>query len=319
MDVGVALPQFDYTTPGAGPVPWAATASLATRAESAGFGSVWLSDHLFMEVTKYGGPPGRHPGSDPFVGLGALVAATSSVRLGTLVTCAPLRPALVAGRMFASLDRLSGGRIVAGVGAGWLEAEFDVAGVPFCRPGERLAHLAETIDGWRRLWSGAPGAPPCRPGPVQPGGPPIWVGGRGDRLLGLAAGLADGWNVVWRSELAGYVERLEVLERACEVAGRDPDTVVRSVGLTTLVGEDEADVGRRFDALAAVAPPGVVTSFEEWRVGRLAGTVEQVAEQVDAWRTLGVASLILSFGALPFSEAAQDALDVAAAATVGAS
>lgn len=319
MDVGLALPQYDYSAPGAGPVPWATTLATARRAEELGFTSLWLADHLFMEITKYGGPPGRHPGVDPFTGLAALAEATGAVRLGTLVVNAPLRPAAVSGRALAHVDVLSGGRLVAGVGAGWLEAEFVEAGVAFGSPGERLAQLAGTIDTWRRMWAGAPGAPPCRPGPAQEGGPPIWVGGRGDRLLGLVAGLADGWNAVWRWELPDYVERLEVLERACEVSGRDPASVVRSVGLTTLVGEDEADLARRFESLAASVPGVVTEPLERWRAGRLVGTPEQVAEQVDAWRTLGVANLVLSLTALPFSEAAQDILDMAAAATVGAS
>lgn len=319
MDVGVALPQFDYGRPGAGPVPAETLVGTARAAEAAGFGSVWLADHLFMEITKYGGPPGRHPGNDPLVLLGALAAATRRVAVGTLVLCAPLRPALVVGKALATIDRLSDGRLVAGVGAGWLEGELDVAGVPFERPGRRLEHLASTVDAWRRLWAGAPGSPPCVPGPAQPGGPPVWIGGRGDRLLGVVAHVADGWNTVWRLDRTEHRARVDVLARACETLGRDPATVALSVGLATLVGEDEADVARRFEVLASSVPGVVTEPLGTWRRGRLVGTVEQVREEVAAWAEHGLANLTLSFGALPFSLVAQDDLELAAAATVGAS
>ena len=105
-----------------------------------------------------------------------------------------------------------------------------------------------------------------------------------------------------------YMQRLEVLEAACERADRDPETVWRSLGLYALCGEDEADLARRFERLRANTPPGVMDSMtlEEWRVGRLVGTVEQVREQAATWSALGVETLILGVGAVPFHLGAED-------------
>jgi alkanesulfonate monooxygenase SsuD/methylene tetrahydromethanopterin reductase-like flavin-dependent oxidoreductase (luciferase family) len=112
---------------------------------------------------------------------------------------------------------------------------------------------------------------------------------------------------------------VEVLEAACDAAGRDPATVTRSVGLYTLVGEDRRDLQRRFDRLRELSPPGVMDgrSLELWRGGRLVGTVEEVGEQAAEWEALGVDTLILSVGAVPFSVTVADDVALAAASLVG--
>jgi alkanesulfonate monooxygenase SsuD/methylene tetrahydromethanopterin reductase-like flavin-dependent oxidoreductase (luciferase family) len=206
---------------------------------------------------------------------------------------------------------LSGGRLDIGVGAGWYEPEFRAAGVPFGSPGERLRQLAEAVDTYKAVFIGAPGAPPCAPRPVQRPHPPVVVGGRGDRLLDLAVRHADGWNTVWTLTPDQYRTRLNVVHAACERAGRDPATFDRTIGLYTLVGEDEADVRRRFDRLRSVSPPGVLDgiTLDDYRQGRLVGTVEQVQEQLAQWSSLGVSQVVVGLGALPF--AVTDVEDVA--------
>ena len=97
----------------------------------------------------------------------------------------------------------------------------------------------------------------CLPRPVQQPSPPIWVGGSGDRLLDLVARVADGWNTAWIWTPDAYRERLGVLHAACDRAGRDPSTVTLSVGQYSLVGEDAADLARRFEALQATTPGGL--------------------------------------------------------------
>jgi alkanesulfonate monooxygenase SsuD/methylene tetrahydromethanopterin reductase-like flavin-dependent oxidoreductase (luciferase family) len=94
-----------------------------------------------------------------------------------------------------------------------------------------------------------------------------------------------------------------VLARACDAVGRDPATVERSLGLYALCGEDELDLERRFERLRAVTPPGVLdgVTLAEWRKGRLVGTVEEVQEQVAIWTSLGVETLIVGLGAVPFA------------------
>jgi alkanesulfonate monooxygenase SsuD/methylene tetrahydromethanopterin reductase-like flavin-dependent oxidoreductase (luciferase family) len=107
-----------------------------------------------------------------------------------------------------------------------------------------------------------------------------------------------------------------VLEGACERAGRDPTTVHRSLGLYALAGENEADLARRWDRLQRLSPPGVLdgVTLSEWRAGRLVGTVEQVREQLGGWRDLGVDTLIVCAGAVPFSVSGDDDVALLAAA-----
>jgi len=227
----------------------------------------------------------------------------------------------VLAKQLAAVDVLSDGRLIAGLGAGWYEPEYEAAGIPFHGPGQRLTELAQTVDEVRRVWSDEPGSPPCLPPPLQRPAPPIWVGGRGDRLLHIVAGHADGWNTVWQWTPAQYRERLDVLERACHRLERDPATVSCSVGLYTLVGEDDRDLRQRFDRLKSLTPPGVLAdvSLDDWRAGRLVGTVEQVGEQIASWADLGVADLIVGLGAVPFALTTTDDLEiVASAAALGA-
>jgi len=150
------------------------------------------------------------------------------------------------------------------------------------------------------------------PAAVQRPTPPIIVGGKGDRLLSLVADAADGWNTCWAWTADAYRERLDVLARACEAVGRDPDTVTRSLGLYTLCGEDERDLERRFERLQALSPPGVLdrTTLAEWREGRLVGTVDQIGEQAADWAALGVETLIVGLGAVPFAVTTLDDLEL---------
>lgn len=296
--LGLALPQYDYSVPGASCLAWSTVEDWAQRAERLGFSSLWMADHLFLSIEKYGAPAGDHFGYDPIVGLAALARTTSRVQLGTLVLCASLRPPKLLASQLETLHDLAAGRLVAGIGAGWFEPEYRAAGLAFGSPSRRLAQLAEVLD------------------VLAPGPTPRWVGGKGDRLLEVVAGHADGWNAAWSWTPEAYRQRVEVLERACERHGRDPRTVTRSIGLYTLVGEDEDDLSRRFRRLQELSPPGVAggTSLDEWRTGKLVGTVEQVREQAARWSSLGVSTLIAGLGALPFSVTDPDDLDLLASA-----
>ncbi len=152
------------------------------------------------------------------------------------------------------------------------------------------------------------------PSAVQRPTPPIVVGGKGNRLLALVAELADGWNTCWVWTHEAYRERLTVLERACAALDRDPTTLTRSLGLYALCGEDDADLDRRFERLRAVSPPGVLdgVTLDEWRQGRLVGTVEEVREQAARWADLGIETLVVGIGAVPFAVTAVDDLELLA-------
>src|SRR6476620_7972328 len=127
MKPGLALPQYDYSVPGEDPLEFETIAEHARAAERVGFDSVWLSDHLFLDLAKYGGPDTRFGCYEPLVTLSAL-ARVVDIRLGTLVMCEALRPASVLAKALASLDRICGGRLDVGLGAGWYEPEYEAVG-----------------------------------------------------------------------------------------------------------------------------------------------------------------------------------------------
>ena len=117
---------------------------------------MWLSDHLFLDLAKYGGAPDREACFEPIVTLAALARRVPGVRLGTLVLCEALRPASVLAKALATLDRVCGGRLDVGLGAGWYEPEYEAIGMAMPRPGVRLDRLAEAIEVVTGLLPGAP-------------------------------------------------------------------------------------------------------------------------------------------------------------------
>jgi probable F420-dependent oxidoreductase len=324
MRFGLALPQYDYSVAGESPLQFTTILEHARRAEALGFDSLWLSDHLFLDIAKYGGDDRRYGAFEPIATLGALAGVVARVRLGTLVICEALRPPGVLAKALATIDRVTGGRLDVGLGAGWYEPEYAAIGMPMPAPGARIRRLREateivcgllggdelSYDGEFFQLAGARVDPPA----LQRPRPPVFLGGKGDRLLATVAAVADGWNTCWAWTLDDYRARAAVLDRACEQIGRDPASVARSLGLYALVGDDEADLAARFERLRAATPAGVLdaVSLDEWRVGRLVGTVEQVREQAAAWAGLGVETIILGAGALPFQVGSLD--DVAALA-----
>jgi len=154
---------------------------VAETAEAAGFDSLWASDHIAF----------HHPLLDVTVALATFAAVTERIRIGAGVLLLPLRPPALVAREFASLDYLSGGRVILGVGVGGEHpADFEAVGVPVR---ERGARTNEAMRALRELF--ARQAPP----PAQPGGPPLWVGGRSNAAIRRAAHLGDGWFPLWVS------------------------------------------------------------------------------------------------------------------------
>jgi alkanesulfonate monooxygenase SsuD/methylene tetrahydromethanopterin reductase-like flavin-dependent oxidoreductase (luciferase family) len=172
-----------------------------------------------------------------------------------------------------------------------------------------------THAGRHHRTNGAVNAPPT----VQQPRPPLLVGGKGDRLLGVVAELADGWNTCWTWTADEYRGRVDVLEQACDRHDRDPRTIRRSLGLYALGGEDDADLARRFDRLRERMPRGILdaTALDDWRAGHLVGTPEQLREQVATWEALGVEELVLGVGAVPFSLGAFDDVELLAGTLLG--
>ncbi len=304
MRFGLALPQYGFSLPG-GEVGFETTAAWARRAEELGFDSVWLSDHFFYTFTRYGGDPTPIPAVEPLTSLAALAAMTSRVRLGTLVLCAPFRhPALLA-KMALTIDRLSGGRLDLGLGAGWLEEEFDAFGFPFGSTGERFAALEDALAAVSALQSGETAnldGPTVTlrdasmlPAPVN-GHIPVWVGGKGGpRLLRLIAEHADGWNVVWRVDPEGYASRVATARRGVRHGGTR-SVRVAPVGRALLVrgggrGRGRGGVRR---AAARGSPGGAMDAdtWQTWRADTLSGTPEQAIERIRRFEELGVEEIV---------------------------
>jgi probable F420-dependent oxidoreductase len=188
---------------------------IARECERLGFDSVWVSDHLVFDLAKYGGSDALVGSIDPLALLAVLARETSSVRLGTMVLCNEFRHPVVLAKQALAVDIASNGRLELGIGAGWYEREFRMAGMEFPRPGVRLAKLEESVVILKGLLSGEPfyfhgehyrvDDLVLRPSRVER--PTIWVGGKGDRAVALAGRVGDGWNAAWFQDVAAYQER----------------------------------------------------------------------------------------------------------------
>ena len=219
MKVGVALPHYGPVSKGGPSLD--RVIEIAVQCERLGFDSVWVSDHLVFDLAKYGGSDEVLGSLEPLTTLGAIAAATSTVRLGTMVLCNAFRHPVQLAKEAATLDIASGGRLELGIGAGWYEREFGVAGIPFRRAGVRLAQLGEAVEILAALFGGGAVAYEGQLyhlhdmvlSPVS--SPQIWVGGKGDRAMRLIARLGRdhgaAWNAAWFQDVDTYLERARLL------------------------------------------------------------------------------------------------------------
>jgi probable F420-dependent oxidoreductase len=332
MRFGLALPHYDFSSPDGGPVSWERMSASARGAEDLGFDSVWVSDHFFLALTRYGGGPDVYGSAEPLTTLAGLSVVTERVRLGSLVLGAGFRhPGLLA-KSATTIDLLSGGRLDLGLGAGWYGDEYRAFGYDFGTTGQRFEVLEETMEVLALLfgeeepvtWEGKHfrlEAAFNHPRPEQKPRPPLWLGGKGGpRLLRLVARRADGWNTVWAWTPEDYAVRARALDEACEREGRDPATVRRSVGLYALVGEDQGDLEARFRALQRWTPGNALEGADlgEWAKDKLVGTVDQVVERLRRFAQLGVEEMIISAASLPFAVYDESMLDLLSAAVLPA-
>jgi F420-dependent oxidoreductase-like protein len=264
---------------------WDDVVAVARHAESTGWDGLYVADH-FM------GPGGTEPEETPTLeataALAALAADTNRLRLASLVLSVTYRHPAVLAKWAATVDEVSGGRFLLGVGAGWQENEHRQYGLALGTPPERLHRFDEALSVIRGLLSEARTTvvgdhyqvrdAVAFPKPVN-GRLPILVGGKGDRMLGLVARHADEWNM-W-SLPEQFAERSAVLDAHCERQGRDPATIARSTQALLFV-LDEADASRAGELTGRVAPRPA-----------LAGTAAQLAEQIAAYAEAGVDELIV--------------------------
>lgn len=201
------------------------------RYDGQGWDSLWLPDHLM--------PPSGEAGPilEGWMALAALAPLTGRAQIGILVSSNTFRHPSVLAKQAVTVDHVSGGRLILGVGAGWYEAEHRALGIEFPETGKRVSQFAESLDlldrflsnntttysgDWYRLRDA-----PNRPAPIHAPRMPIMVGAHGPRTIGIAARHADIWNS--RGDVYEMRERNARMDAACQRAGRDPSEVTRSI------------------------------------------------------------------------------------------
>ncbi|WP_025745916.1 LLM class F420-dependent oxidoreductase [Kallotenue papyrolyticum] len=283
----------------AGPVdiPYTARRTYWQEAEHLGYDWASVGDH-FMPNPIFGARD-TDPWSEAWTTLAALAEATTRIRIGVLVTSVGFRhPALLA-KMAATLDVISGGRLEFGIGAGYLEAEYRMYGLPFPPAAVRLAQLDEAIRVCKRLWTQAHADfagkqfalvdAVCEPKPVQRPHPPIWVGGGGEqKTLRIVAEHADGWNA-FPAPIEQLQHKLDVLRGHCDAVGRDYGAIRKQLVCTVIVRADAAQVAVELARFAAErrAPP------DRARQMAIAGTPAQVTAALTPYISLGFDMFLL--------------------------
>jgi FMNH2-dependent dimethyl sulfone monooxygenase len=284
VKIGLSLPGGADDAHGRVPT-WPEIRSLAESAEGRGFDSVWMCDHFFGNQEAVA-VQGIH---EAWAIVTAVAATTERVQIGTLVVCTSFRnPGLLA-KIAATADEVSGGRLVLGVGAGWHDAEFEAFGYPkdhrVARFEEALQIICPLLDGQTVTFDGRyhrlHGAK-LEPTPGRR--IPILVAAEGQRMMRLAARYADAWNGAWfGAPDDSLLRQLAALEAALAAEGRDPGTMIRTVGMTVRhpnagIADDDGDAFR--------------------------GSIDELARAFDSYADLGIDHLILEVGPRP--EAALD-------------
>jgi alkanesulfonate monooxygenase SsuD/methylene tetrahydromethanopterin reductase-like flavin-dependent oxidoreductase (luciferase family) len=276
-------------------VRWPEIVAMTRLGEQLGFDSVWVGDHLLYRDEARGA---RGPW-EAWTTLAGIAASTSRIAIGPLVACTSFHNPAMLAKLAATVDEISGGRLILGLGAGWNETEYRAFGFPFDR---RVARFAEAFTIIRSLLRDGRvdfegkfySARDCEllPRP-RPGGPPLMVGSIGERMLELTVPYVDAWNA-WFSWTGNRPEGVEPLrakvDAACAAAGRKPDDVERTVAvLVRLPGA----TGRGEDDPSEQVPP-------------LEGTPEAIADGLRAYERQGINHVQLVID--PITEASLEAL-----------
>ncbi len=253
----------------------------ARHAEKAGFDSVWAGDSLLAR-----------PRGEPLTLLAAVAGATTRVALGTAVLLPLLRNALTLAHTLATLDRIAKGRVIVGIGPGaelpGTHAELKALGVP---SDHRVSDMLSEVERARRLWRNEEPGLELQPRPFRPGGPPIWVGGTGPRMLRMTGESFDGWLPLSPTP-ADYASGLRAVNEAAESAGRDPDSIAKGVYLTVAVADNAVEATAERDAYVK-AYYGVPAEVMAKSMALHAGTLESAAEWFAAYRAAGADHLVV--------------------------
>ena len=296
MDLGVQVePQFGFS--------YEAVRDIARAAHAAGFTRLWVSDHLFLAKDSV-----AVDCLEAWTLLAALARDTEGIRIGPMVSAQSYRnPALLA-KMAAGVDRMSGGRLDFGVGAGWKDVEYKAYGYDFPDAGTRVTQLVETLEICTRLWREERATyrgktyriedAVASPKPVQD--PlPIWIGGTKPRVMRIAAKWAHWFNMSNPGTSAAdrIAAMKPALADACKAVGRDPKTLKTSLFVIAYVAPSRGELNDLLDELARRAKQ----PREQWlasRPGALSGTTDEVATKLRDIAKAGIdhANVMLPYG-----------------------
>ncbi|ARE74046.1 LLM class F420-dependent oxidoreductase [Streptomyces sp. NPDC059558] len=265
--------------------------TVAKATEDLGFDAFFRSDH-YLRMGSADGLPGP---TDAWITLAGLARETKRIRLGTLMTAGTFRLPGVLAIQVAQVDRMSGGRVELGLGAGWFEDEHKAYGIPF--PADRMSRLEEQLAVITGLWATEPGATfdyagkhyrvensPALPKPAQTK-VPVLIGGHGARRTPrLAAQYADEFNMPFAS-IADSERQFGRVREAAEEAGRKADDLRCSNALVVCVGKDDAEVARRAAAIGR--------DVDELKANGLAGSPAEVVEKIGAYGAIGSSRIYL--------------------------
>ncbi len=283
---GVTLPQIKRS--------WEEARDAALEFDRLGFDSVWVCDHV------YGVPAPQLPILEAWTELAAVAAITENVELGTLVTPPFFRNPAVLAKQVATIDHISGGRIIVGLGAGWFQAEFEGTGSAFPPLRERMRALDEAAEIMKRLFTEERVTfegqyfqvrdAISEPKPVRR--PPILIGGGGERvLMGIAARHADIWN-----NLAGFQpvlgQKVEALRKRCEELGRDFDSIEVSQQCVVVIAPDESSARSSLERAQKLYGGHMGAGLEKHGIW---GSPERVIECIERHRALGCTTFLMEF------------------------
>jgi probable F420-dependent oxidoreductase len=282
LRIGVQLPEVERV------VRWPDYVAMARAAEESGFDSIWIGDHLLYRGDEATGAPERAPW-EAWTLLAALAAATDRVSLGPLVACAGFHPATLIAKMASTVDEISGGRFVLGLGAGWNRLEFDAFGIPFDR---RVARFESSYQIIRSLVRGervtasdefvAVSDAVLLPTSTRPTPIPIMVGSNGSRVLHATLPTADIWNT-WFTEGQNTPDGFAQLnDRVSEIArsvGRPPGEIQRSVCVLVGTGVGTGDGGGHRTNAPGITP--------------VTGSLDQIAARLREFADAGADEVIL--------------------------
>jgi probable F420-dependent oxidoreductase len=278
LRVGIQLPEVERE------VRWPEYIAMARAAEDTGFDTIWLGDHLLY---RYSDGSTRGPW-EVWTSLAAIAQATSRIKLGPLVAATAFHTPAMLAKMAATVDEISGGRLILGLGAGWNDVEFKAFGFPF---DHRISRFEEAFTIIRTLLRDGEidfdgqffQARDCvlKPAPARPGGPPLMIGSIGPRMLEITLPYVEQWNVWYRqsnNSTDGLKPILDDVDAACRAVGRDPQTLEKTSAVLVRL---EGGTGRIMGERASMSAPP------------LEGSMAAIADGLRAYAALGLAEVQL--------------------------